>query len=137
MANEGNTTDSQIRLYSLLVDQIHKYTTIFWQFPTALAAVNFLALHNHLKKPILVLVVFFFDTILIYSFCRMVRRQREIITVARNAEEKLREDFPLFVPRFDERGWRAPVVTVWSLWVLDASLLIWDVVLFGRQWTAN
>ncbi len=130
MTNENNTTNHQIRLYSLLVDQIQKYNTIFWQFPTAIAAVNFLALHNFSLNPYLLFALFLLNSALIYAFTRMVCTQQTIIQVTKKAEQDLLgKNFSSFVPKFDPKPFKAPNVVVCVLWILNFALFIWFIFL--------
>lgn len=45
------------KLYALLVDQLTKYNTIIWQFPTALLAANAFAIDKAHDKPLALLVL--------------------------------------------------------------------------------
>lgn len=122
----------KIKLYSLLIDQIQKYNTILWQFPTALVAANFFAINNLLKYPYLLLCLSILNLSLIFAFTRMVKTQRAIIDTTKKAEVEMIKQFPLFVPEFPQPNLQAPAVMRDILWILAIVLFFYSVLdLYG------
>ena len=63
--------DNQIKLYALLVDQLQRYNTIIWQFPTALFAANVLAVDRLANQPLWLLFVALLNLSMIFGFKRI------------------------------------------------------------------
>ncbi|HUF63384.1 MAG TPA: hypothetical protein VMN36_15010 [Verrucomicrobiales bacterium] len=101
MPDETTPHEKQLKLYGKLVDQRQNYTTILWQFPTALLAANAFAIDKFHSQPLILLALGVVDGILAYSFRRLVIQQRSIITATRAAEGILRKtEFSAFIPNF-------------------------------------
>jgi hypothetical protein len=123
MPNETKPDDIQLKLYAMLVEQLHKYVTIFWQFPLALLTVNFFALEKFLSHPKILVVVSAVDCVLVYAFHRLLINQRAMLAAAKRAEETLRAtSYEAFIPKFGPSKFSAPTVTVWTLWILAIGL---------------
>ena len=86
--------------------------------PSALVVANFFALDKFCSNPLLLYVLFVFNTALICAFNRMVINQRAIIEATRRAEDELRKTFDLFIPEFPKPRVRAGSLMVWTLWML-------------------
>jgi len=124
MSDEGKPDDIQIKLYSLLVDQLHKYTSVIWQIPAALLAVNTFALDKFSDSGVLLLGLVFFDAALVYTFQCMVARQQEIIEAAQKTEAQFKKTYNALIPEF-KKGWLpAPKFMVFVLWSLVVVLLV-------------
>lgn len=123
------TEDNQIKLYSILVDQLTKYNTIIWQIPTALFAANILVLEKMISKPYFVLTIFIFNSSLIFAFYKMIVQQRAIIDSVQNAEKTLKAVYPDFIPEFKVSKVRAPRLFVWTLSLLNMSLFAYFICL--------
>lgn len=128
MPNGNSPVDNQLKLYGLLVEQLHKYVTVFWQFPLALLAANFFALDKFLSHPKILFVVSLVDCVLVFAFHRLVLNQRCIIKAIRGAEKDLRASYPKFVPEFGEPMIPAPTVTVLTLLVLAIGLVLFSAI---------
>jgi hypothetical protein len=90
------------KLYSVCIDQIKYFNGILWQFPTALAGVNFLALNYfYEKEPLVVCVLSIINFSLIYMLYRHWKNFNAIIDANRKIEEKLMINFPDFIPNFN------------------------------------
>ena len=122
MIDSPKPDDNQIKLYTLLVDQIQKYNSIIWQVPTALIAANFFAIDKFISYPPLLLALALFNAVLIYAFYRMVIQQRAIIDAARQSEAELKKTYNAFIPSFSVTKIRAPRLFVYTLSLLDACL---------------
>lgn len=128
----------QISLYELLVDQLTKYNAIFWQVPTALVAVNILAVEKLLDNRIALLGIILFNAAMIFAFCRMVVQQRSIIDATRGAEDELRQKLPKFIPRFTQSKIRAPMIVLVMMIILEFLLLVYaSFANFGVDWVCN
>ena len=68
--------EEQIKLYALMVDQLHKHNTTIWQFPTAILAVNVLALPHIQSLPLATFVLIVLNSVLVYSMFRVIRVKR-------------------------------------------------------------
>lgn len=120
----------ELKLYALLVDQLLKYHATIWQIPTALVIGNFLAIEKFLTEPILLAALAIFNFGLIFVLHRMIKNQIPIIDATVKAEDKLRSDFGDFLPTFHKHKWRAPFVFVSILFLLEAGLVVYILVLF-------
>lgn len=117
---------NDLDLYKLLVDQIQKYSTIVWQFPTALFAANTLAVDKFLKSPQLLLALAIADVALVFAFQRLVSHQRTVIDAARKAEAILRQTkVAALIPDFRAPTIRATTVTLIALWAMTGALAIY------------
>ncbi len=119
--------DNQIKLYTVLVDQLQKYNTIIWQVPIALMAANILALDKLLSKPVFLLAISIFNAALIFAFYKMVTQQRVLIEASRSAENELKKNWLEFIPDFKPSKIRAPRLFVWILSLLNLGLFIYSV----------
>lgn len=128
MADDKNPDDNQVKLYSVLVDQLQKYNTIIWQIPTAIMAANVLALDKLSSTPAFLLAVSIFNAALIFAFYKMVTQQRAIIDASRSAENELRKIWPAFIPNFKPSKFRSPGLFVWTLGLLNLCLFIYSVL---------
>lgn len=111
----------------MLVEQLHRYNTIFWQFPLALGAANLVAIQAYVRTPPLMLVLALISAPLIYALYKMYRTQDAIIRATRKAEEELRKHAPDFIPEFSPRWASAMPVVVVVLAILDIALLLYGV----------
>jgi hypothetical protein len=117
--------DTQLKLYALLVDQLQKYTTILWQFPTALLAANAFALDKFEAQPWMMFALGAIDGVLAYAFHRLVIQQRAIISATKVAEAILSETTcQAFIPKFTTAVIGGPCVIVFTLWTLSAALVV-------------
>lgn len=129
MANGTGIGDNHINLYTALIDQLQKYNTIIWQGPTALIAANFFALDKFCSNPLLLFVLFIFNSVLIYSFHRQVINQRVIINTTKKAEDELRKTFGIFIPKFPEPKVKAGSLLIWTLYMLNLMLLVYSAII--------
>jgi hypothetical protein len=122
--------DNQIKLYSLLIDQLTKYNTIIWQVPIALFGANILVFDKASTKPYFVLAMIVFNASFIFAFYKMVAQQRAIIDAAREAERELKVISKGLVPDFKSSKLSAPFLFVWILSSLNIALLLYffDIV---------
>ncbi len=116
--------DREIKLYELIVDQLHRYGSIIWQLPTALVAANLLAFQHASHLPLVLIGIALFNGAMIYVLHRMTTQQRALIEAARNAEAALGVHYPGFVPSFARAGVSAPRVLLATMVVLDAGLFL-------------
>ncbi|MFA6922210.1 MAG: hypothetical protein WC216_10225 [Gallionella sp.] len=129
MSDEKKIDDTQLKLYAMLVDQLQKYTTIFWQFPTALLAANAFVLDKFLAQPFMMLALAIIDGVLAYALHRLVIQQRTIISATKASEAILREStYEAFIPKFSNTRVRAPLLIVYVLWTLTSALLVLAIV---------
>lgn len=128
MAMENKPLENEIRLYLALVDQIQKYSSVFWQFPTALIAANYFAFDKFLTNHFLLLALAIIDAVIIFAFQKMVKRQSEIIKTTKLVEVELRKTFAVYIPTFKQSIISAPKLTVYTLWFFDLCLLLYSVI---------
>ncbi|SRR6266542_5352440 len=125
MPDETKLDDTQVKLYGTLVDQIQKYSTILWQFPTTLLAANAFAFDKFLALPWALLALAVVDGVLTYALYRLVRAQRAIIDASSAVEEMLRKtSYSTFIPQFKRGGVRAPPLIVYTFCLLTAALVV-------------
>jgi hypothetical protein len=128
MADSDDPVATKIQLYGMLIDQIHRYAAIFWQFPLGLIAANTLAWEEFQKTPILLAIVAVLDFILVYAFQVAVVHSRALVLAAQRAEEVLRKEFPDFIPTFVTSKIKATRITVAAMWAIPCGMLIYAFV---------
>src|SRR5262245_61781192 len=103
MTSKKKLKDEHLKLYAILVEQLHKYAAIHWQFPIALLAANFFVLEKFNSEPLTMLVVSVLDGFLVFSFHRLVAHQRKIIAATKKTEDFIKQtSFRDFVPEFSK-----------------------------------
>jgi hypothetical protein len=121
--------DVQLKLYTLLVEQLHKYVTVFWQFPLALLVTNFLAADKFLQHPPVMFLLALIDCVFVYAFHRLVKNSDDIILALKKAEQNLkRTAYVEFIPEFHPPKVRAPRLTVLTLWAFVIGLALFSGV---------
>jgi len=138
--------DKQLKLYEMLVDQLQKHTTIFWQFPVALLAANVFAVDKFLlQQPKLLLSLFLMDFALVYTFHWEILHQRAVISATQSAERLLRStDYYTFIPQFGEKYIKiyklllkvpkGSNVIIWGLWLLTVFVLLLSLWSQSKQY---
>lgn len=121
--------DNQIKLYGFLVDQLTKYNTIIWQIPTALFVANILVLDKMISTPYFILPIIIFNGSIIFAFYKMIIQQRTIIDSVKKAESELKVEYPNFIPDFKVSKVRATWLFLWTLSLLNLSLIIYFLYL--------
>ncbi|HAK88076.1 MAG TPA: hypothetical protein DHV16_03005 [Nitrospiraceae bacterium] len=129
MSNRFRIENNHIKLYTTLIGQLQKYNTIIWQGPTALIAANSFALEKFHSNPLLLCVLAIFNTVIIYSFHRMIIHQKAIINATKKAEKKLGKIFPHFIPEFSETKVSAGTFLIWTLSIFDIALFIYAITI--------
>lgn len=117
-----NHVENEIKLYSLLVDELFRHQTNIWQIPTALISVNLVAIYNFQSQWVPLAVLCIFNAGLIFVFCQMVKAQMKIIDTIKKAEEKLKPTFLAFLPNIREPKIKSPYVFVGILLLLEIIL---------------
>lgn len=127
-APSGNKPDEmQLKLYDMAVEQLHKYVTVFWQFPLALLAANFLASDKFVRHPKIMFGVSLVDCVFVYAFHRLVKNADVIILACQRAEDFFKTtDYEAFIPKFEPPKFPAPHVTVCALWALAIGLALFS-----------
>jgi hypothetical protein len=127
--SQSSQVDNELKLYSLLVDQILRYQTIIWQIPTALVVANFLAIDKLANQRWEMAALAAFNMALIFVFWRMIVSQRKIIEATKNAESVLLAKFKNFLPKFKPHHVVAPYVFAAVLFTLEIGLCVrvWDL----------
>jgi len=126
VSDSGGNSSHRIALYSILCDQLHRYNTIFWQFPLALVTAHILALGNLRQDVPVLLAVVFFDGVLAYAFQMMVCHSRALVAATQEAEKSLRGEFDGFVPTFPKHAKvKATRLLVIAMWCVPVGLLIY------------
>lgn len=125
MCKDMNDIDSILKLYEVYSNNLQKYTTIIWQFPTALITVNILAVNFFIDEPCPLLFISVLNFVLIYALFRHVDHQRSIIDSLKKIENKLRKDYKAkdMIPNFKEYKIKAASL-------LAKVLLILNIVFF-------
>ena len=129
MPDESEPADD-IKLYALLVDQVQRYNSIFWQAPAALLAANVISLGALTAKPAFLLGLTVFNLVFIFAFHKLVFTQRFLIKATKSAENRLRNRFPDFIPTFEDHALpiRAPGMLVGMLFFLNFWLLSYALI---------
>jgi hypothetical protein len=115
----------KLKLYELLVSQLHKYQNIIWQIPTALVVGNYVVIDRFSSNPVYLLALWFFNWGILFVLYRMVKTQRSIIRALRIAEKNLYEDFKDFIPKFGPpHRLFSPFYFLFTLFLLQIGLLV-------------
>ena len=133
MSENMNNVDNILKLYGIYSNDLQKYSTIIWQFPTALVTVNILAINFFIDKPQLLLFIPLVNFVLLHSLFKQVHIQRALINALRKIEGKLREHYDQdMIPNFEVKNW---ILKIRSALLLSYSLLILNTVfLFYILW---
>jgi hypothetical protein len=131
MCDEKNPPeDTLLKFYGMLVDQLHKTSTLLWQLPTALFAANAFALDKFLMQPWIVLGLSLFDFAMVYACCRVRVTQSALIPAIKEIEkELLNSSLKNFVPDFKQRKGElsAPDTIVALLALMSAALFVYSL----------
>ena len=131
MADSDNA-ENKIKLYIGLVDQVQKYSAIFWQFPTALLATNLFAFEKFVSHPGVLLGTTVLNGVLIFAYYKLVRTHRAIIEATQRAEAVLRAPYGDFIPTFPDSKVRSPIVVAWTLVALNGVLVLYALFLLCK-----
>jgi hypothetical protein len=125
MPPHDSELNTEIRLYSLLIDQLQKYNSILWQAPAALFTANLLALGGKLlDQPSTAIAVAIFNGAFILALYRIVRAQETLIKTMRASEKALRNtDFQTYVPNFEESRFYSVTIFLVVMALLDLLML--------------
>ncbi len=125
--------ENKIQLYSLLINQIQKYNTIFWQFPTILSVANLVSIVQLKDYPPLLLGLSLLNLPLIFAFYKMRVRQKTIINRAKAAEKDLLSyrEYSEYIPEFSEAKPEAPKIVLLTLSIMDIILLVYSITRIG------
>ena len=122
-----NDIGNILKLYEIYSNDLQKYDTIIWQFPTALVTVNILAITFLIDKPHLLLFIPLVNFVLLHALFKHVHNQHAIIETLRKIEGKLREYYDQgMIPNFETK---TRILKIKSAPLLSYSLLILNIVL--------
>lgn len=131
MAEDTKWVDHILKLYEIYSNDLKKYTTIIWQFPTALVGVNILAIDHLMDKPRILLFIALVNFSLLFALYRHIRHQGVIIDSLIVIEKKLRYHFySRMIAEFKRKKFKATYL-VWGV------LLIFNIVFlyFTFKWS--
>ena len=80
-----------LKLYEIYLNDLQKYSTIIWQFPTALVTVNVLAINFLIDKPHVLIFIPIVNSVLIHAVFKHVHHQKAIIEAIKRIERKLKD----------------------------------------------
>jgi hypothetical protein len=129
MTKKDVQEENEIKLYTLLVDELFKHHTNIWQIPTALITVNFLVLNIFQLQwyPLTALLVF--NAGMIFVFCQLVNSQKQIINTIKLAEDALDPSFRAFLPKVKSSNIPSTLIFVFVLIFLELFLACYIVSL--------
>ena len=127
MSENMNDVDNILKLYGIYSNDLQKYNTTIWQFPTALVTVNILAINFFIDKPHLLLFIpLVVNFVLLHALFKQIHHQRAIINALRKIEGKLREHYDQdMIPDFEVKN---GILKKNSADLLSYSLLILNIV---------
>jgi hypothetical protein len=129
MNGDKNYIDRILEIYRIYSDDNQKYNTMIWQFPTAILSLNIVAINFFQNKPCALLIVSFFNFILIHALFKQVHNQRAIINALLKIEDRLREYYELnMIPDFTPKS---RIMKIKSSYLLTYSLLFMNFVFLG------
>lgn len=121
--------DAILKLYELYSVENHKYNTLIWQAPTAVAAVNVLAIGSFHLNWLMAMVLGCLNLVIILSMAKHAWHQEKFTEKLHQMADHFREDTNLgpYVPTFDKNRW------YWSWaasWVLVRAMFIANLFYF-------
>jgi hypothetical protein len=125
-------SENEIKLYSLLVDQLLKYQRIIWQIPTALVLGDFLVIEKFKHDPYVLLGLILYNFGLLYVFYRMIKNQSYLIDATRKAESILVTNYKDFLPHFKRPKISGPILFIRILIFLELFFLGYIIILFHK-----
>ncbi len=91
--------NNEIRLYSLLIDELFRHQNTIWQIPTALLVANFIVLINYQCNSAFLTVLWLFNAGMLYVLGNMIISQRKIVDTIDKAEKKLKSKYSDYLPQ--------------------------------------
>lgn len=128
--NNTNQTDNEVKLYSLLVDELFKHHTNIWKIPTVLITVNFLVIYQFQSQWYPLIALFVFNAGMIFVFFQLVKSQKQIIDTIKSSEDALDPTFHAFLPRVKSPNCYSTSFFVFILILLEFLLACYIVFLF-------
>lgn len=127
---KNGSDEIRLKLYALLVDQLTKYNSIIWQFPTALLAANALIIAKSIGHWLPIALLGVVNIPFAHAFHRLIRAQNALIASAKVAESVLLKEHPDFVPIFPTGGLRATTLMRCLMWLVPCGLLTYSLLIF-------
>jgi len=125
MSENMNDIGYILKLYGFYSNDLQKYNTIIWQFPTALITVNILAINFFIDKPHLLLFIPLVNFVLLHALFKQVHIQRALINALKKIEGKLQEHYGHdMIPNFETKN---RILKIKSAPLLCYSLLILNI----------
>jgi hypothetical protein len=123
-----NEIDYILKLYAIYSDDLQRYNTLIWQFPTALVTFNILAINYFISRPHFLFFIPLINFMLIHALSKQIYNQRAIINALRKIEEKLRKYYDSgMIPEFEIKS---KVLKIKSAFLLLYGLLILNILFF-------
>ena len=117
-----------LRLYDIYTDSLHRYNTLLWQLPVAVATFNAVILHYFIHKAWILFFTSLFNFIVIHSLYKRVFIQRAIIESIKVIESELSKDLKSgIIPNFQTDN---KILKIKSASVLVLGLLSLNLILF-------
>jgi len=115
-----------LKLYEIYSNDFHKYTTVIWQFPTALVTVNILAINFLLEKPHILIFFPIINFVLLHALFKHVHNQNCLKGSLVAIEKELIGTFSKkIIPNFTPKS---KILKKKSARILSRSLLILNVI---------
>lgn len=127
MSENTYDVDNILKLYGIYSNDLQRYNTIIWQFPTALVTVNIFAINFFIDKPHFLLFIPLVNFVLLHALFKHTHHQQAIISALRKIEVKLQKHYDRdMIPNFEIRN---RVLKISSRFLLSYCLLILNIVL--------
>lgn len=125
MTCESSITETQLKLYATLIDQLQKHTTIVWQYSMAIFLADAYALEKFQNQPYILWSISVISGVMAYAFHRVVIQQYAIIKATQKVEDLfVKNKYEDFIPQFRKNRISAPQIIVVALYGLSALLFI-------------
>lgn len=130
MNSNSYNTEELLKLYSLCTEQLKYYNSLIWQFPTALATLNFVAYNFFKDKPEPLLILSILNFAMLYALFRHILNSKKIIGSTQKIELHLKDSFGEMIPVFDRPRIKATTVILITFLVLNLFIIIITLNMF-------
>ncbi|MBN8568986.1 MAG: hypothetical protein J0M18_05105 [Ignavibacteria bacterium] len=133
--SNSNNAEVEVKLYSLLINQLHNYEKNIWQIPIALIVGNFVALEKFPLNVIILISIAIFNGGVIFVLGRMMKSQRVIIEAVKKCESRLNEHYQDFLPDFsvNKHSIYSPYLFLYILVSLESIFILYIIFLISNH----
>ena len=117
-----------LSIYKIYSDDLQKYNSIIWQFPTALITVNILFLHYFFNNTHVLFFISLANFMLLHALFKHIHHQKAIINALKNIEIQLRNYYlDGIIPDFEPKN---RILKIHSTYLVFYTLVVFNSVYF-------